>query len=163
MWDAIRDVLTSTNATMILLFLMSVILIGVALFKTGLLNVHTKNVQIGASDKERSIIRNQIEWVKLHCEGLEGTIEKPENYNTWRGRYVAERVYDKYVDWITFNHISTSPTYIEVKQDQIVSLVNSLTDNPCFKTEEFERMLRQDTKDTIIKLVQIREVYEERD
>ena len=72
---------------------------------------------------------------------------------------IAEMVYDEYVEWITFNHLSTSSAYIEIKQDKIVNLVHSLTQNPAFHTKEFEDQLREDTKQSIEKLVQIRGVY----
>ena len=159
MWETIRDVLMSPNVTVILVFLAFVFVLAIVLSKTGLLNIHTNVVQIGAAIQERNIIRQQIEWVKLHCEGMESQLPKPEGYDTWRGRYILERVYDEYVTWITFNHISTDSTYVEIKQDRIVNLVESLVEREEFKTKEFEKMLRDDTREAIEKLVQIREVY----
>ena len=159
MWETIRDVLMSPNVTVILVFLAFVFVLAIVLSKTGLLNIHTNVVQIGAAIQERNIIRQQIEWVKLHCEGMESQLPKAEGYNTWRGRYIAERVFDEYVSWITFNHLSTDSTYVEIKQDRIVNLVESLVEREEFKTKEFEKMLRDDTREALEKLVQIREVY----
>lgn len=159
MWETIRDVLMSPNVTVILVFLAFVFVLTIVLSKTGLLNIHTNVVQIGAAIQERNIIRQQIEWVKLHCEGMESQLPKPEGYDTWRGRYILERVYDEYVTWITFNHLSTDSTYVEIKQDRIVNLVESLVEREEFRTKEFEKMLRDDTRDALEKLVQIREVY----
>lgn len=160
MWSTIKDILLSPNATIILVFLCFVLLFGGLLSKTGLLNIHTAFVQIGAAGKERDVIRRQIEWIRIHCKGLESQIPKPEDYNVWRGKYIAERVYDEYVDWITFNHLTTTEPYIEIKQDQIVSLVSSLVTKDEFRTKEFENFLRKDTKESIEKLVQIREMYQ---
>lgn len=159
MWETIRDVLMSPNVTVILVFLAFVFILAIVLSKTGLLNIHTNVVQIGAAIQERNIIRQQIEWVKLHCEGMESQLPKPEGYDTWRGRYILERVYDEYVTWITFNHISTDSTYVEIKQDRIVNLVESLVEREEFRTKEFEKTLRDDTREALEKLVQIREVY----
>lgn len=159
MWDNIEHVLLSPNATVILVFLAFVVIIGVILSKTGLLNVHTENIQLGAADSERDIIRQQIEWIHLHCESMEVSLSKPDDYDPWRGKYIAERVYDEYVDWITFNHINASPAYVEIKQDKIVNLVHKYLINPYFQTEEFDNMLREDTKEAIEKLIQIRKVY----
>ena len=159
MWQMIRDVLMSPNVTIVLCFLVFVLTIGVILSKTGLLQIHTNAVQIGAADRERNIIRQQVEWIKLHCSGMEASMTKPENYNEWRGKYIAECVYDEYVDWITFNHLSLSDAYIEIKQDRIVNLVNKLTTKPEFHSEEFERELREDVRTCIEKLVQIRTIY----
>lgn len=159
MWQTIREISMSPNITIILSFGMAVVLIAVILSKTGLLNIHTKNVQIGAADVEREVIRQQVQWIRLHCEGLESKLERPPDYNQWRGKYIAERVFDEYVEWITFNHLSTDSAYVEIKQDKIVSLVGSLVEKEEFRTQEFEEMLKKDTKEAIGKLVQIRKVY----
>lgn len=159
MWETIRDVLMSPNVTVILVFLAFVFVLAIVLSKTGLLNIHTNVVQIGAAMQERNIIRQQIEWVKLHCEGMESQLPKPEGYDTWRGRYILECVYDEYVTWITFNHLSTDSAYVEIKQDRIVNLVESLVEREEFRTKEFEKTLRDDTREALEKLVQIREVY----
>lgn len=159
MWEAISAVLMSDNAIIVIAFLAFFTMVGWWLSKKGLLNIHTESLTIGAANHERDIIRQQVEYMKLHLEALEASLEKPEGYNPWRGKYIIECLYDQYVEWITFNHINTTPTYIEVKQDRIVSLVESLTVLPEFKTDEFKDMLRADTKQCIEKLVMIRKVY----
>lgn len=160
MWRAIEHVLTSPNATFILLFVVFILVVGWILSKTGLLNIHTKAVTIGAANKEREVIRQQVEWIKYHYDGLEASLPKPKDYDEWRGKFITEKVYDEYVDWITFNHISTSDSYVEVKQDKIVNLVRKYTVKEEFKSKEFEDMLRKDVKECIERLVQIRELYE---
>ena len=70
MWDTIREIAMSPNITIILSFAMAVFLIAVLLSKTGLLNIHTKVVQIGAADTEREVIRQQVQWIRSHCEGM---------------------------------------------------------------------------------------------
>ena len=159
MWDTIREIATSPNITIILSFTLVALILGVILSKSGLLNIHTKVVQIGAADTEREVIRQQIQWIRLHCDGMEGQLAKPDGYNEWRGRYIVERVFDEYVEWITFNHLSTDSAYIEIKQDRIVNLVGSLTEKQEFKDAGFEDFLKKDTKLAIEKLVQIRRVY----
>lgn len=159
MWESIEHMLLSPNATVILVFLAFVVIVGLVLSKTGLLNVHTENIQIGAADKERDIIRQQIEWIHLHCEAFEANMPKPDDYDAWRGKYIAERVYDECVNWITFNHITSSPAYIEIKQDNVVGLVRKYVRNDFFKTQEFDTLLREDVKQAVEKLIQIRKVY----
>ena len=159
MWEAIEHVLLSPNVTVILLFFAFVVIIVVGLSKTGILNIHTQNIQIGAADKERDIIRQQIEWIRLHCEGAEATLEKPEGYNEWLGKYIAERVYDEYVDWIIFNHINASSAYIEIKQDKIINIIHKFAIKDEFRSPEFDEKLKEDIKFTIEKLIQIRKMY----
>lgn len=160
MWDTIKELLLSPNATIILTFCMFVVIVGWILAKSGLLNVHTESVTIGAANAEREIIRQQVEFARLHFEALEAQLDfKDDDYDEWRGKYVAERLYDEVVDWITFNHLNMSSAYIEVKQEKIIVLLHSLTDRDELRTPEFEQFLRDDTRETIEKLIQIRNVY----
>lgn len=159
MWEAISEVVSSPNVSIVALMIIFTALLGVIMSKTGMLNIRTNAVQIGTETRERDIIRQQIEWTRMHFEEMENLMEKPEGYNKWRGKYVAERVYDEYVEWIMLNHFSKSPAYIEIKQDKVVALVNKLTEMEFFHTKEFEDFLREDTKKVIEKLIQIRNVY----
>lgn len=159
MWDTIKELLLSPNATIILTFLIFVIIVGWILTKSGMLTVHTENVTIGAANAEREIIRQQVEWTKLHFEAMEAQLEKGDDYDAWRSKYVAECLYDEFVNWITFNHLNTSSAYIEVKQDKIINLLHSLPIRDEFRTQEFEEFLREDTKTSIEKLIRIRNVY----
>ena len=159
MWETIGNVLTSANAKSTLLFLAVCIIGALVLIKSGMLQVHTEAVRLGAADRERNIIRQQLDWVRLHLMGLEASLEKPEWYNTYLGKYVAELVYDEYVNWVTFNHLSKSPAYISIKQDRIVDLVKSTVIREEYKSKDFEDFLRKDTEECILALLQIREVY----
>ncbi len=159
MWEAIRDITLSSNAIIVIGFLVFILILGVALSKTGLLSIHTEAVSVGAADRERNIMRQQLEWARMHFQDMEQTMDKPSLYNEWRGKYIAERVFDEYVEWIAFNHFSKSPAYIEIKQDKIIALVRSLTILDYFHSEEFENYMREDTKRSILQLIKIREVY----
>lgn len=159
MWSAIKDVLTSSNALIILIFLAFSIIVIYMLSRIGLLQVHTRSIQLGTVAYEREIIRQQIEWTKLHYEGLENSITKPKGYDHWRGKYIAERMIDEMVDWIIYNHISTSEAYIQVKQDKMMNILKKYAIKEEFLSDEFEEFIRNDTKESIKKLVQIRKLY----
>lgn len=159
MWEAIEHSLSSSNGPMILLFLVFTVIVVLVLSKTGLLQVHTDNVQLGAADKERDIIRQQIEWVTLHYEGMENNMKKPESYDAWRGRFITERVIDEVITWIIYNHISASDQYIEIKQDKVLNILKKYTELDFFSSPEFINMVKEDTRQTILKLIQIRELY----
>lgn len=161
MWEAIADILTSSNAISTLLFLAVCVIGAFVLIKTGMLQIHTKMVQVGATDRERGIIRQQLDYVHLHLCSLENGLPKPKGYNEWLGKYILETVYDEYVNWITFNHISSAPSYVEVKQKRIVELIGQYTVKEEFRSEEFNEMIMKDTKQTILNLIQIRESYKE--
>lgn len=159
MWETIEHVLTSPSLIPLLIFILIVITVAIVLSKNGLLHITTKNVQMGAADNERDIIRQQIEWVSLHYKAMENNLVKPEGYDKWRGRYITELVIDEFVSMIAFNHISKSQSYIEVKQEKILSVVMANVVRDEFKSDEFTNMLRDDVQHVIEKLVQIRELY----
>lgn len=159
MWQSIERMLTSPNAAIILIFLSFSAVIIFILSKTGLLQVHTDNLQLGAANQERDIIRQQVEWVTLHYEGMENTMHKPDGYDPWRGKYITERVIDEVVNWIIYNHINASDTYIEVKQDKILNILKKYTELEYFTSPDFVNFIKDDTKKTIMKLIQIREIY----
>jgi len=161
MWESIANILTSTNAVAVLTFLCVCIIGGVVLVKTNLLQIHTDSVRLGAMDTERNIIRQQQDYVRLHLKSVENDLDKPEGYNEWLGRFIVMRVYAEYVEWISFNHLSKSEAYIKVKQNKLIDLINQYTYKEEFKTEEFIEFIRKDTRQMILDLIQIREVYKD--
>lgn len=159
MWEAFSNVMTSSNAGLVLAFLIVLVIFGAIFIKSGKFSINTKTFRIGNNEEERTIIRNQVEWVKLYCKGIETRIPHPEGYNKWRGLYVLERIFDEVISWITFNHITTNDDYVEIKQTTIINLVDSLTDKEEFHSEEFREQIRKEIKTIITKLVQIRQLY----
>ena len=159
MWDFIKAVSTSVYIIPVLVFTLIVLFIVILLVKKGLISVNTKAVRVGTSESERAIIRQQIEWVHLHCDSLEKSLPHPQNYDIWRGKYILERMYDEIVDWITFNHICTSEGYISIKQERIWATIQSLVRKEEFSTPEFKEFIYKDTEYIIRRLVHIRQVY----
>lgn len=159
MWDFIKAVSTSVYIIPVLVFTLIVLLIVILLVKKGLISVNTKAVRVGTSESERAIIRQQIEWVHLHCDSLEKSLPHPQNYDIWRGKYILERMYDEIVDWITFNHICTSEGYISIKQERIWATIQSLVRKEEFSSPEFKEFIYKDTEYIIRRLVHIRQVY----
>lgn len=165
MWDAIKEVLMSDNAWFIVLVLILVILIiliiGIILLLQGKLIINSNHFSIGTnnSETERNIIRQQTEWAKWHCDAFEKNIPKVAETDSWRVKYILEKIYDEIVDWICFNHIVDNPSYVGVKQDKIVYLVQSMTTLKIYHTKEFEIAIREDVEFIIKKLIEIRKLY----
>ena len=160
MWESIAQILTGPNAFVILCFLGLMCLFIWLLIKSGVFKVSTSTVQIGGTpDIERNIIRQQLDYCLLHLSGLEAGLPKPEGYNEYLGKLIVEKVYDEFVNWITFNHINKSEAYIALKQERIINLIRQYTVRDEFRTEEFENMVRADVKKIIEDLIKIREVY----
>ena len=165
MWESISNILTSetflSNIPSVLLLILALVIS----VKLGIIRVKTKHVQIGKmseSDKERAVLREQIDWVHTYIQGLEGKIRLvgPElKYGGFFTKYILELVYDEIVRWITFNHISLDEGYITAKTRKLISLVYAQEVQPEFMTPEFKGRMERWIKEVIEQLVEIRKMY----
>ena len=160
MWQAISDVLTSGNALQVLIFLAGVIALFILLVKSGIVAIKTKHLQIGKIEKEREIIRRQVETAHNFIMSIEGKLDiNPNKDHEYFTKYILERVYDKVIEWVMFNNISNSPMYVQDKQETICNLIYTFPIEKAFKTPEFKRRMQNWTAELIARLVQIREIY----
>lgn len=159
MWEAITKIATGENSLFAFGFCLIIFFAFIILVKTGVISLKTNSLRIGNDEIVQTIVRNQLEWTKLYCDGLESKIPHPEGYDRYRGLWILERVFDEIVTWIAANHITTNDDYVEIKQTKIISLVDSLTDKEEFHSEEFKEQIKKEIKIIITKLVQIRQLY----
>ena len=160
MWETISTVLTSANAWQVLIFLGSAVFIFVLLVKGGVIAIKTKHFRIGQAEIERETIRRQVEATHDFIMSIEGKINADtSHYNGYFTKFILERVYDKAIEWIMFNHISNTPMYVQDKQDTVCNLVYTFDIGDEFKTPEFKKRMCNWTQELIAKLVQTRELY----
>ncbi|MDD5833754.1 MAG: hypothetical protein PUD00_00790 [Treponema berlinense] len=160
MWETISTVLTSANAWQVLIFLAIAVFIFVILVKGGVIAVKTKHFRIGQAEIERETIRRQVEAAHDFIMSIEGKINADtSHYNGYFTKFILERVYDKAIEWIMFNHISNTPMYVQDKQDTVCNLVYTFDIGDEFKTPEFKKRMCNWTQELIAKLVQTRELY----
>lgn len=159
MWEAIGQVLTSGNAWQTLIFMAVVVIFAILLVKSGTVAVRTKHIRIGTAEKEREIIRRQVEAAHDFIMGLCGKIPPTAKYGGYFTKYILERVYDKVIEWVMFNHISDAPMYVQDKQAAICNLVYKFNLSEEYKTPEFESRMCNWTAELITRLVRIRELY----
>lgn len=161
MWETIKAILTSQNATAILGFLIVLLVVISVLSRKGLLSINTKGLTLGADVQERDIIRQQVEWTHCYVAGLYSHIQPmtDNRYNGYYTKFILEVCYSEIVDWITFNHIKLDSDYIAIKQAKIKSIVYSYDIDPQFKTQRFERQIDAWVEEVIRKLASIRDVY----
>ena len=161
MWETIKDVLTSGNAWFILIFLVVVIVMGLILGRIGLIKVNTKHVQIGNELNQRELVRRQVEAAYTFVMSLEGKIiAEGSTYDRYLTKYILERVYDKVIEWIIFNHITMNQLYVQDKQENIENLVYTMVVDDDFKTPEFKRRMDNWVRELIEQLVQVKEIYQ---
>ena len=158
MWEAISQVLTSANALEVLIFLAVIVIFAIVLVKSGTVAINTKHLRIGQAEKEREIIRRQVEASHDFIMSIEGKINS-SNCNEYFVKFILERVYDKAIEWIMFNHIDNTPMYVQDKQDTVCNLVYTFDICDEFKTPEFKKRMCNWTQELIAKLVQTRELY----
>lgn len=160
MWESISTVLTSANAWQVLVFVAIAVFIFVILVKGGVIAIKTKHFRIGQAEIERETIRRQVEAAHDFIMSIEGKINADtSHYNGYFTKFILERVYDKAIEWIMFNHISNTPMYVQDKQDVVCNLVYTFDIGDEFKTPEFKKRMCNWTQELIAKLVQTRELY----
>ena len=166
MWENIKEILTSSNGifivSVLLILLIIAIVIIVRMSKAGLLNINTKYVKLSNRVSERELIRRQIETAHDFVMSIEGkliTDQTNKDYNEFFIKYILERVYDKVIEWIMFNHITVNQIYIQDKQDTILNLIYSLPISEDFKTHEFKQRVCNWVKELIERLVNVKTIY----
>lgn len=161
MWETLKEILTSPNAWMFLLFIIFALFIIKQMARAGLISFKGKGLRVGSDEKELTIIRNQTQWAHLYVMSLKGKLIDEDDSELTKVicENILEKVYDRIIEWITFNHINSANSYIEIKQSEIKCLVYSLVISESFKTPEFESRMNAWTKEVILNLINIRKEY----
>lgn len=153
------DIINSPNFVHAFCACIIIIVIAWLLSKSGLLTVHTKYVTLGMADKERNIIRQQKIYAKQSCDAFGQYIPKKDGYNEWRGRCIAEYVFDEMVDWIVLNHIESTDRYIQLRQNSVWNIIQANVEKPEHSTEEFKEAVFKKVAEDIKALEAIRKQY----
>ena len=78
MWESISSTLTSKNGPSLLItiavLILIIVILAIKLGKSGLLNIHTKHINIGSKVSERELIRRQIEVAHEFIMSIEGKL-----------------------------------------------------------------------------------------
>ena len=156
MWEAMQGILTSGKAV---LGIGALIILLAVLAKKGLISFKGKGLKVGNNDAERTIIRNQIMFVKTEISDFYNRVPNFEGRDEWRLRYVMEKCLDVLVDAISLNHVTLEPVYVDLKcravWDEILQNVN----NANVLTDDFKKVVYDEVKHIIEKLIEIREFY----
>lgn len=132
------------------------------LSKKGLLSFSGKGLSVGGKWQtlERTIIRQQMQYVAAAIEECFSETKREKTWNEWKSRYVAERVKDVLEEAISYNHISSNASYIKVKQKSVWAAIqeNSM-ESPYYKSEEFKSLIYNWVEKTLTDLIAIREFY----
>lgn len=168
MWEAIGNIFTSKeflgNIPGIILLIVAVCILG----KLLKVRINTNHIQIGGEQRdafyERAIVRNQIQEAHDFIMSLEQKVNaliEPERieFGGWKTKCILELVFDKVVNWITFNHIELSDAYLSCKYHEIDNLIYQNCHFDEYKTHEFQERVHKWTKELIEQLIEIRHLY----
>lgn len=159
MWEAILGILTSGNFLQIVLGIAALIVLFAFLVKKGLISFKGKGLKVGNNDTERTIIRNQIMFCKTEISDFYNKIPNFEGRDDWRLKYIMEKCLDVFVDAISLNHITIEPVYMELKCRAVWDEVLQNADNANILSDDFKKVVYDETKLIIEKLIEIREFY----
>ena len=161
MWEAIVNVLTSENALMILVFILIFAIVLYVMGKKGIVAVNTGKVRIGRDEQELTIVRNQSQFAYLYIMAIKGKIleDNATEQQIDKVDLILEKIYDKVVDWIHYNHISDTGMYIEIKKEEIKNMVYGFPIKEEYKTPEFKNRMEGWVEELILNLLKVRKEY----
>ena len=162
MWEALSSILTSNNVIQLGAIILLILLVISLLTKMGLMSLRFKGLSMGNGDKERNIIRHQIDFAESACTEFYVKLEKKEDFDEWRAKYVMEKCFDEFIYFIVYNHLSSDEIYIALRQADIwKTLQENITvdDNPYYRSEEFRKLVYDAVEDVIKKLFKIKEFH----
>lgn len=159
MWEAIQGVLTSNNFWKVAVGVGALVILLAILVKKGLISFKGKGLRVGNSEVERTIIRNQIVFVKTEISDFYNRIPNFEGRDEWRLKYIMEKCLDVIVDAISLNHLTLEPVYVDLKCRAVWDEVLQNAGNVNILTDDFKKVVYDETKHIIEKLIEIREYY----
>ena len=164
MWESIKGILTSENGiiimSLLLVIVVMILILAIILIKSGFLKINTKHIKLGNKISERELIRRQTERAHDFIMSIEGKLMTDNaQYDEYFTKYILERVYDKVIEWIMFNHITVNQLYIQDKQDTILNLIYSLPVHEDFKSADFKNRVCNWVKELIEQLVNVKVLY----
>lgn len=159
MWEALQGILTSDNFWKTIVGIGALVILFAILVKKGLISFKGKGLKVGNSDIERTIIRNQIMFVKTEISDFYNKIPSFDGRDEWRLRYIMEKCLDVLVDAVSLNHLTLEPVYVDLKCRAVWDEVLQNSDNTNILTDDFKKVVYDETKHIIEKLIEIREYY----
>ena len=160
MAEAAATILTSPNALLCIGGVIAIIILIAYISKQGLLSFKGKGLTVGRDSIERTVIRQQIEFVRIHTEIMSNQlIHSSKNADEWRIRYLSELIEDVWIDAISFNHITKDTFYIENKFNKVWSIIIKETSTEQFQNDDFKKVIFDTCKEVIEKLVDIKDYY----
>lgn len=160
MWTALFAFLASDNFLRAVAGISALVVLFSFLVKKRLISFKGKGLKVGHSDdEERTIIRNQIMFCKTEISDFYNRIPNFEGRDEWRLKYIMEKCLDVLVDAVSLNHLTLEPVYVDLKCRAVWDEVLQNVDNTDILKDDFKKVVYDETKYIIEKLIEIREYY----
>lgn len=157
MWESVERLVQSGKGWFVLIIVCLIIFA----VRQGYMKVKTEKIMIGkdCGERERAILKNQIEYAYLMCTGFINEIPRFDGFDEFQAKYIIELCFDKIVEWIYFNHIEVKNGYIENKQDIIWNLIQTNVSHKKLSSDQFRKQVDDKVEHIINHLISIREEY----
>ena len=164
MWETIQGVLTSDNFFKTVIGIGILVILLAILAKKGLFSFKGKGLTIdngkdSERETERAIIRSQMMFVKTEISDFYNKVPNWEDRDEYRLKYIIEKCQDIFYEAISINHIVIEPVYLEIKQKTVWAEVLQNAENPNVINEDFKKVVYDETKYILSKLIEIRDYY----
>lgn len=152
------NALSSSNGLYIIIAVLVLVGFFALLAKKGIFNIDIKGIKLGASNKERYILRQQFIYISSSISEIFNEIKRTKTWDLWKSKCVCGEVKDVFESIIVFNHISLKDSYITTVQKSIWCAIqkNNMIDQ-YYKSEEFKHLIYDWCKECIEQLLKIRE------
>ena len=157
--DWLANILNNENSWKSFIFFFITLITIVILVKKGIISFKGKGLTVGNTETERTIIRNQIMFCKTEISDFYSKIPNFDGRDNWRLMYIMEKCLDVFIDAISLNHITLEPVYVELKCRAVWNEVLQNADNPNILTDDFKKVIFDETERIIRKLIEIRDYY----
>lgn len=158
--DSLFAYLSSENFWKSVIGIGALIILFAVLVKKRLISFKGHGLSVGTAESERTIVRQQIEFCKTQTETMSNKlIEQHKEADEWRIKYICELIYDIWIEAISYNHITKDLFYIQNKFEKVWAIILKESFNEAFSSEEFKKVVFEECKKVIERLVDIKDYY----
>lgn len=155
--DALKEL--ASNGWMSLATVIAIIVIVIWAIKTGLISFKGKGLSVGKADSESKIRNMQQVYAKSLFESTISDLPKECDY--YHKRFVISQCLDEVERMIRENHITSDDCYIETEFQIIYNIVIMNTTMEYFRSDKFQKYLRDLITKLVKQLESIRKTYTE--
>ena len=162
-FNSLEKIFTSSNTASILLVVVALVLVLAFLAKKGIVSFSGFGLKVdnGADEREieRAILRSQMAFIRTEINDFYSKVPQWEGRDEWKVKYILEKCQDIFYEVVSINHITLESVYVDLKCRGCWGEIVQNVDNPNIINEDFKKVVYEETKYILTKLLEIREYY----